>query len=108
MTRTRVLHTVGNLELGGGQKLAALVAESLDPSRFAVNNVTVVTLIARAYGAPGLNCRHYEHNRVLGVPEWATADQFDVQASIPAGASSYTVRQYDNNLAPGLQAKLLR
>jgi glycosyltransferase involved in cell wall biosynthesis len=34
--RLRVLHTVGNLELGGGQKLTALVARSLDPDRFEV------------------------------------------------------------------------
>jgi uncharacterized protein (TIGR03435 family) len=79
---------------------------ALDPSRFAVNNVTVVTLIARAYGAPGRSCKHYEHNRVLGGPEWMTMDQFDVQASIPAGAPSYTVRQYENNEAPGLQRML--
>ena len=36
MTRIRVLHTVGNLELGGGQKLVVLVATALDPSRFEV------------------------------------------------------------------------
>lgn len=36
MTRLRVLHTVGNLELGGGQKLVALVAGALDPVRFEV------------------------------------------------------------------------
>ncbi|MGH9240224.1 MAG: TIGR03435 family protein [Vicinamibacterales bacterium] len=78
----------------------------IDPRRFAVNNVTVVTLIARAYGAPGRNCKHYEHNRVLGGTGWITADQFDLEATIPAGLPSYTVRQYDNNLAPGLQAML--
>lgn len=31
-----MLHTVGNLELGGGQKLVALVAGALDPERFEV------------------------------------------------------------------------
>ncbi|MFZ6002403.1 MAG: glycosyltransferase [Actinomycetota bacterium] len=31
-----MLHTVGNLELGGGQKLVALVAAALDPERFEV------------------------------------------------------------------------
>lgn len=36
MTRLRVLHTVGNLELGGGQKLVALVAAALDPAQFEV------------------------------------------------------------------------
>lgn len=36
MTRLRVLHTVGNLDLGGGQKLVALVAGALDPARFEV------------------------------------------------------------------------
>jgi uncharacterized protein (TIGR03435 family) len=79
---------------------------TLDPGRFAVNNVTVVTLIARAYGAPGQTCKHYEHNRVLGGPPWIVADQFDVQAAIPAGAPSATARQYESNEAPGLQAML--
>jgi len=37
VTRLRVLHVVGNLELGGGQKLAALVALALDRERFAVS-----------------------------------------------------------------------
>jgi glycosyltransferase involved in cell wall biosynthesis len=36
VSRQRVLHTVGNLELGGGQKLVALVAGALDPERFEV------------------------------------------------------------------------
>lgn len=39
--RLRVLHVVGNLELGGGQKLTALVAAGLDPERF---DVTVLNL----------------------------------------------------------------
>ena len=45
MTRVRVLHTVGNLELGGGQKLVALVAGALDPARF---DVAVLS-----FGPPG-------------------------------------------------------
>lgn len=36
MSRLRVLHTAGNLELGGGQKLVALVAGALDSERFEV------------------------------------------------------------------------
>jgi L-malate glycosyltransferase len=45
VTRIRVLHTVGNLELGGGQKLVALVAGALDPERF---DVAVLS-----FGPPG-------------------------------------------------------
>jgi uncharacterized protein (TIGR03435 family) len=78
----------------------------LDPRRFAVKNVTVVTLIARAYGTPGRSCTHYQYGLVTGGPGWITTDQFDVQAAIPAGAPSYTVRQYENNDAPGLQRML--
>jgi glycosyltransferase involved in cell wall biosynthesis len=36
MRRLRVLHVVGSLEIGGGQKLTALVAAGLDRSRFEV------------------------------------------------------------------------
>lgn len=36
MSRVRVLHTVGNLDLGGGQKLVVLVASSLDKEQFEV------------------------------------------------------------------------
>lgn len=46
--RTKVLHVVGNLELGGGQKLAALVALALDRREF---DVAVLSLgSSDAYG----------------------------------------------------------
>jgi glycosyltransferase involved in cell wall biosynthesis len=46
MKRKRVLHVVGNLDLGGGQKLTALIAAGLDRERF---DVAVLNL-----GQPGL------------------------------------------------------
>lgn len=45
MSRMRVLHVVGDLELGGGQKLAVLTAQFLDRSRF---DVSVLS-----FGRPG-------------------------------------------------------
>jgi len=55
--RVRVLHAVGDLELGGGQKLTALVAASLDRDRF---DVAVLN-----FGPPG---PHGTALRGRGIP----------------------------------------
>lgn len=52
--RLRILHVVGNLELGGGQKLAALVAGALDQERF---DVAVLNLGQRGPYADYLEAR---------------------------------------------------
>lgn len=57
MNRVRVLHTVGNLELGGGQKLVALVAGALNRESFEV--------AVLSFGPPGPYGRRL---RALGVP----------------------------------------
>lgn len=54
---TKVLHVVGNLELGGGQKLAALVAMALDPDEF---DVTVLSLGSPGSYGPRLEARGIE------------------------------------------------
>lgn len=52
--RLRILHVVGNLELGGGQKLAVLVAGALDRERF---DVAVLNLGQRGPYADYLEAR---------------------------------------------------
>lgn len=56
MKRLRVLHVVGSLDLGGAQKLTALVAAGLDPKRF---EVAVLNL-----GPPGV---YSENLRLRGI-----------------------------------------
>lgn len=64
-SQTLVLHIVGSLEYGGGQKLTALVATGLDPAKFAV---TVLNL-----GPTGPYSRYLTERGVhvieLGLPQ---------------------------------------
>ena len=48
-----------------------------DPDRFNGSYVTLLDLMARAYGV--------EHSRISGGPSWLLSDRFDVIAKLPTG-----------------------
>jgi uncharacterized protein (TIGR03435 family) len=59
----------------------------MQPQRFFVQNATLRTIVRRAYGttgqAPG-NTLDLLDQQVVGGPEWATSDKFDVTATTTA------------------------
>jgi uncharacterized protein (TIGR03435 family) len=77
----------------------------VDPRRFDAINVTVVQLVSWAYG---LDCWMNRGPDVLfgGPPDWIKKDGFDVMATIPVGAPSYTTPQLRAHEAPVLQRML--
>jgi uncharacterized protein (TIGR03435 family) len=76
----------------------------IDPRRFAVLKTTLYTLIAWAHGK---NCDALRNaDLITGGPAWVGSDEWDIQALIPVGAPSYTVRQFVDGSAPDLQARL--
>jgi uncharacterized protein (TIGR03435 family) len=80
----------------------------LDPGRLSINYVTLLTLILRAYGPADRNCTSFtsQAQGLTGGPAWVYSEQFNVEARIPQGTPSYTLRQLENNNAPVLQAML--
>lgn len=80
----------------------------LDPGRFSMNFVTLLSLILRAYGPPDRACTSFtsQAQGLTGGPAWVYSEQFNVEARIPQGAPVYTVREFQNNNAPVLQAML--
>jgi uncharacterized protein (TIGR03435 family) len=77
----------------------------VDPRRFDAVNVTVVQLVSWAYG---LDCWMNRGPDVLfgGPPDWIKKDGFDVVATIPVAAPSYTTPQLRAHEAPVLQRML--
>jgi len=76
----------------------------LSPGRLVLRNVTLHRLVTAAYGK---NCRlSTEQTLVSGIPEWANTAAYDIQATIPEGAPTYTPQQLANGEAPVLQAML--
>jgi len=80
----------------------------LDPGRLSIRNVTLLTLILRAYGPADRNCTSFtsQSQGLSGGPAWVYSEQFNVEAGLPQGAPVYTLRQFENNNAPVLQAML--
>jgi uncharacterized protein (TIGR03435 family) len=80
----------------------------LDPGRLSINYVTLLTLILRAYGPADRNCTAFtsQSQGLTGGPAWVYSEQFNVEARIPQGTPVYTLRQFENNNAPVLQAML--
>jgi uncharacterized protein (TIGR03435 family) len=80
----------------------------LDPGRLSINYVTLLTLILRAYGPADRNCTSFtsQAQGLTGGPAWVYSEQFNVEARIPPGTPAYTLRQFENNSAPVLQAML--
>jgi uncharacterized protein (TIGR03435 family) len=80
----------------------------LDPGRLSMNYVTLLTLILRAYGPADRNCTAFtsQNQGLTGGPAWVYSEQFNVEARIPHGTPAYTLRQFENNNAPVLQAML--
>ena len=78
----------------------------LDPGRFFIKNVTLLTLIMRAHGPSDRNCTSFTSDTLTGGPAWVSSEQFNIEARIPQGSPVYTVRQFENNNAPVLQAML--
>jgi len=76
----------------------------LDPRRLAILKTTLYTLIAWAHGkdCDALN----EAGLFMGGPDWVRSDEWDIQALIPEGGATYTVRQFVDGHAPELQARL--
>jgi uncharacterized protein (TIGR03435 family) len=65
---------------------------------------SVYRLVTLAYG---MNCRAAtEVGLVSGGPDWIHTQQFEFQATIPAGTPSYSQRQLQDGEAPQLQAML--
>ena len=76
----------------------------LNPGRVVLNNVTVYRLLVLAYGK---NCRAAtEMELITGAPEWIRTTAFDIQATLPAGAPSYTVQELLMGEAPRLQGMI--
>lgn len=76
----------------------------LKPGRIAITAATVFRLVAAAYGYP---CgAALDVKLIAGGPEWIQTDAFHIQATVPAGAPSYTLQQLQDNAAPVLQAML--
>ncbi|HEU5023246.1 MAG TPA: TIGR03435 family protein [Bryobacteraceae bacterium] len=61
-----------------------------DPERWVRSNVTLGSLLVQAFGVQG---------RLLEMPDWATAERYEVIAKVPAGASKA-------DIAPMLRALL--
>jgi uncharacterized protein (TIGR03435 family) len=79
----------------------------VNPGRLVVTNVTLYTLITMAYGSEGRNCGFYSFTELVsGGPGWINSDQFDLQAVIPKGSPSYTLRQFQNGDALKLKGML--
>ena len=80
----------------------------LDPGRLSINYVTLLTLILRAYGPADRNCTAFtsQNQGLTGGPAWVYSEQFNVEARLPQGTPVYTLRQFENNNAPVLQAML--
>jgi uncharacterized protein (TIGR03435 family) len=78
----------------------------IDPGRFFIKNVTALTLIMRAHGPSDRNCTSFTRDLLTGGLDWVATEQFNIEARIPQGTPVYTVRQFENNNAPVLQAML--
>ena len=78
----------------------------VDPGRFTATNITVYRLITLAYGIR-YSCFIVNDFGILsGGPAWMLSERFDVQATIPAGAQSYSRQDLIDAKAPELQARL--
>jgi len=76
----------------------------LDPRRLSVVKTTLYTLIAWAYGK---DCAALNLAGLLtGGPDWVRSDEWDIQALIPEGGATYTMRQFVAGHAPELQVRL--
>ena len=73
----------------------------LDSDRFAMRLVPLYTLIGLAYGneCPAVDA-------LTGGPNWTRNEDFDLQATIPAGTPQYTKEQLLSGNAPQLQRML--
>jgi len=83
-------------------------AAQLDPGRLSINYITLLTLILRAYGPADRYCTSFtsQSPALTGGPAWVYSEQFNLEARIPPGTPAYTLRQFENNNAPVLQAML--
>jgi uncharacterized protein (TIGR03435 family) len=115
------IRSSGSVPAGGGRGAGGLPSYApytiacsgvnfaqLDPGRLSINYVTLLTLILRAYGPADHNCTSFtsQSQRLTGGPAWVYSEQFNVEARIPQGTPVYTLRQFENNNAPVLQAML--
>src|SRR5262245_3622879 len=76
----------------------------LNTGRIVITNATLFRLVVTAHGK---DCRAAnEIDLITGLPEWAKSLAFDIQATLPAGAPSYTTQQLNLGEAPRLQAML--
>jgi uncharacterized protein (TIGR03435 family) len=73
----------------------------LDPGRLAMRHMPLYTLIGLAYGN---ECP--VPDALTGAPDWAKRDDYDLQATIPAGTLTYTKEQLLSGNAPQLQRML--
>jgi uncharacterized protein (TIGR03435 family) len=73
----------------------------LDPGRLAMRFVPLYTLVGFAYGS---ECP--APDTLTGGPAWARTEDFDLQATIPAGTPRYTKEQLLSGNAPQLQRML--
>jgi uncharacterized protein (TIGR03435 family) len=71
----------------------------LDPGRFALPGITVLSLVIIAYGQ---DCTLVE-----GGPSWArSGEYYEIQALLPAGTPRYTLQDLQKGNAPRLQRML--
>jgi uncharacterized protein (TIGR03435 family) len=76
----------------------------ITPGRITIRNSTVHRLLVLAYGK---NCRAtQEVGLIVNAPDWVPTQAFDIQATLPAGAPTYSIQQLQNGEAPRLQAML--
>jgi uncharacterized protein (TIGR03435 family) len=76
----------------------------LTPGRVTITGATVYRMVSLAYGVPCAAANNLD--LITGGPEWLKKDTFNIQATLPQGAPSYTFQQLQNDAAPELQALL--
>jgi uncharacterized protein (TIGR03435 family) len=89
-------------QVGGRGSVGACSGNpQIEPARFAASRATVYSLIAWAHAK---SCPNAEaHDLISGGPAWIKSDLFEIQAVIPQGNPTYTVRQLRDGEAPKLQ-----
>ena len=61
-----------------------------DPTRITYTWVTMSSILVGAFGLGG--------DRLLGLPDWADSERFDLQAIVPAGATKEQAQEMMQNL----------